>query len=130
MKEPQERFRTLEKFKAAFSGIVSAMRSEVNLRIQLVVFGIVVALGLWFQLDAMEWVAVLLVSGLVLSAEIMNTSIEKLCDVLHPNRDPGIGKVKDLSAGAVLVAALAAAAVGAIVFIPEVWQLIKTFWEK
>lgn len=130
MKEPREGFRATEKFKAAICGVVSAFRSEVNLRIQLVIFGIVVVIGFCFDLDAIEWVAILLVSGLVLCAEIMNTAMECLCDVLHPDQDPGIGKVKDLSAGAVLVAALAATAVGAIIFVPELWELMKTLWEK
>lgn len=130
MKEPQDDFHGLEKFKVAISGVVSAFRGELSLRIQLSVFAIVVVVGVFLGLNSGEWTAIVLVSGLVFSAEIMNTAIECLCDTLHPDRDPEIGRVKDIGAGAVLVAALAAAGVGAIVFLPKIWELTKTLLEK
>jgi diacylglycerol kinase len=80
---------------------------------------IVVALGWWFILSPTEWLAVTLTAGLVWSTEAMNTAIECLADRVCQEPDPLIGQVKDLAAGAVLLASLAALVVGAIIFLPR-----------
>jgi diacylglycerol kinase len=61
--------------------------------------------------------------GLVFGAETVNTSIEKLVDLVSPQKNELAGKAKDMAAGAVLICALFAAATGLIIFIPKVWNL-------
>ena len=71
------------------------------------------------NISLMEWCLVTLAMGLVLSLELLNTAGEKLVDILSPDHDPRYGMVKDILAGAVLIAALAAALVGSLVFLPR-----------
>lgn len=97
------------------------MLAENNFLIHLVAAAIVIVLGFKFQLSADHWLVILLCIGGVLSAEIFNTAIEKLCDHLHPAQHPNIGKVKDMAAAAVLVVAIVAAVVGGLVFYPYVF---------
>ena len=69
----------------------------------------------------------LLCIGSVLVVELLNTAIEKLCDVLQKNFHPGIKIVKDVVAGAVLVSALGSVCIGAMIFLPKIIHLIKSF---
>ena len=82
-----------------------------------------VAAGFVFGLAAWEWVAVLLCVGLVLSAECMNTALERLADRVSLDRHPLIQQAKDSASGAVLVLALTSAVVGCIVFVPRLREL-------
>lgn len=75
----------------------------------------------------MEWLIILLFFGLVIGLEALNTSIEKLADVVQPNSDKRIRIVKDLSAGAVLFSAICAMIAGTLIFLPKIIHLIKTF---
>ena len=86
---------------------------------------IVIVTGFFFQVSPGEWICLFLCIGVVLSAEAMNSAIEWLADTLHPEMDPGIRLAKDAAAGSVLVASLAAAIVGAIVFFPKLWELLS-----
>ena len=81
----------------------------------------VVALGLWQGLAPLEWAAVLICCGLVLGLELVNTAGEQLVDILSPDHDPRYGRVKDLLAGAVLLAALASVGGGLVIFWPRVF---------
>lgn len=91
---------------------------EHNLWIHLVVTVIVLFNGLWFKISRADWVIVLLCIGGVIAAELFNSAIEALADKVEPERDPVIRRVKDMSAGAVLVMAITAAVVGTLVFLP------------
>lgn len=62
---------------------------------------------------------VIICIGVVIAAEAMNTSIEKLCDHISPEKNENIGRVKDLASGAVLIVSVAAAVVGIIIFLPK-----------
>ena len=94
------------------------------MRIHFVATVLVVGLGLWLRLATWEWCAVIGTFALVWMAEIFNTAIEALVDLLSPERRPLAGKVKDLAAGAVLAAALGALAIGAFIFGPKLWALM------
>jgi diacylglycerol kinase (ATP) len=76
--------------------------------------------GLCFGIGAMEWCAVILAMALVWSAEALNTAIELLADALSPDPHPLVGRAKDVAAAGVLLAAMGAAAVGLIVFVPKI----------
>ena len=124
------RSRLRECFSDAWRGLVSVFRSEVNFRVHLAILFVIVLAGFFFRLDGGEWVAVLVVAALVVVAEVFNTALEYLADAVHPEADPGIGMAKDASAGAVLVAAVAASAVGAIVFLPKIWEFTAKLFER
>ena len=114
---PSDRLRS---FKYAIKGILKAFREGHNLWIQLAMAALVVALGFIFEISVTEWLAVVFAIGLVLSAEIMNTAIEGLVDFISPDFNRKAAFVKDVAAGAVLVAAVTAAIIGGIVFIPHI----------
>ena len=82
-----------------------------------------VFLGFGLGITRGEWVVVCLCIGLVISAELFNTAIERLVDLVSPQRHPLAGQVKDIAAGAVLVCALAAIAVGLIIFVPYLTRI-------
>ena len=105
-------------FKYAFQGLFALVKSERNFQIHLIALITVVCLGYYFDISRFEWIAILLISATVLSAEAINSSIEKLSDHLHPQKHNAIKKVKDIAAGAVLILALFAIIIGLIIFVP------------
>lgn len=70
----------------------------------------------FFGITRTEWIVIILCIGVVIAAELFNTAIEKLVDLVSPERHPIAGQVKDIAAGAVLVCAVAAAIIGIIIF--------------
>jgi diacylglycerol kinase len=111
--------REAESFACAFRGITALLKSEVHARIHLAATVVVIALGWWFVITAGEWIAVVLAIGLVWVAEALNTAIEYVADLAHPDEHPEVKKLKDLAAAAVLFASIAALVVGLIVFLPR-----------
>lgn len=93
--------------------------TQPNACIHAVVMVLVVVAGLWLEIGRLEWCAVILCIGGVLMAEAFNTAIEALADKVSPEHDPLIGRAKDVAAGAVLLFVFAAVAVGLIVFLPR-----------
>ncbi|GGK72885.1 diacylglycerol kinase family protein [Rufibacter glacialis] len=116
----------LNSFGYALKGISAAFRSEVNLRWHVISAGMVVAAGLYLSLTALEWVVICFAIGLVWMAELFNTALEVVVNLVSPNHHPLAGKAKDIAAGAVLVASLTAMVAGLFVFLPYLWAL----WEK
>ena len=110
-------------FGFAIKGIIIFFRSQQNARVQLLVSIVVLTMSWLLQLDFMEWCIVILCIGAVLGAEAFNTAIEHLCDTLHPGHSEGIGKVKDISAGAVLLISVIAVITGLIIFVPRLTNL-------
>ena len=113
----------LSSFKYAFEGIKSLWKSEANMRIHFVLLASVICLACFFAISRTEWILVVLSATLVLVSEALNTSIEKVCDFMEPNINPKIKTIKDVSAAAVLFAALGAFAVGCIIFLPKIIHL-------
>ena len=107
-------------FRYAFRGLGLAIRSEIHIRIHLVATLAVVGAGLYFDLSSAEWCSVSLAIGLVIASEILNTAIERLVDIVQPEHDVAAGQVKDIASAAALVAALAAAVVGVLIFGPHI----------
>jgi diacylglycerol kinase len=114
----------LKSFTFAFNGLKGLWKNEHNLRIHIVTAILVIGLGYYFQISIPEWIAVILLIGLVFAAEIFNSAIEHLADFVMPNLDSRIGKIKDLSAAAVLVAAMAAFIIGLIIFLPKLLEVV------
>ena len=111
----------LRSFVYAFRGLRACVGKEQNLGFHLIAALVVVGAGCWLGLTRMEWIAVVLSIGLVVAAELFNTAIEGLTDMVSPGFDPRAGRVKDIAAAAVLVCAMAAAVVGLIVFVPKLF---------
>ena len=114
--------REAESFACAFRGIASLLKSEVHARIHLIATVAVLALGWWFEITRGEWLTVILAIGLVWVAEALNTAIEYVADLAHPDEHPEVKKLKDLAAAAVLFASIIALVVGLIVFLPRIYN--------
>lgn len=108
-------------FRYAFNGIKWLIRHEHNAWIHCFAAVCAIVAGFIVELSAGEWIAVLFAIGSVLAAEAVNSSIEALADVVSPDYNPAIGRAKDMAAGAVLLLAIVAAAVGLIIFIPKLF---------
>jgi diacylglycerol kinase len=117
--------RVLKSFSFAFQGLKDCLLNEKNFRIQYVTALIILIAGIFFSLNSMEWVSILLCFALVLSFEIINSAIEKLCDLVCPSINPVIKKVKDMCAAAVLVSAIISFIIGCIIFIPKIKELFS-----
>lgn len=113
----------LRSFRYAWQGIRQCVGREQNLSFHLIVTMLVIGAGFAFGITPGEWTAICLCIGLVVSAELFNTAIERLVDLVSPQRHPLAGQVKDIAAGAVLVCALAAIAVGLIIFVPYLTRI-------
>ena len=105
----------------AFRGLWLLVTTEHSIISQLIISGVMCVLGFYFKLNSIEWMFQILAIGLVLAAESLNTAVEKLCDYLQPDFDKKIGFIKDLSAGAVTFAAIAAIIVGGIIYLPKLF---------
>jgi diacylglycerol kinase len=103
----------------ALQGVVFLLRSQPNARIHLLATVLVCTAGAYFHLSRTEWMGIVVAIVLVWSAEAFNTALEELANALHPEQHPGIGRAKDVAAAAVLIAAVGAAAIGMLVFIPH-----------
>lgn len=112
-------------FKHAFRGIGHALKYELNFKIQFVVAVMVIFMGCYFSITSTEWLIVTGTIVLVLSLELLNSTIEKTCNLISKEYHPRIKIIKDIAAGAVLLAALGASIIGAIIFLPKIIQLIK-----
>lgn len=110
----------LKSFYYAGVGIYSAFLSERNMKIHVSIMLLVILVGFYFQISILEWIICIILFGVVISAEIMNTAVETVVDLAMPEQHPKAKLAKDLSAGAVLVLAIVAAIIGLLIFIPKV----------
>ena len=106
-------------FLFALKGLAHTFRTQLNFRIHLLAVAIVTVCGLALHLPATEWAILALTSGAVLAAEAFNTAIEVLVDLVSPEYHKQAGIVKDVAAGAVLLAAIVAVIVGLLIFVPR-----------
>lgn len=102
----------LSRVRFAVNGIITGFRTQRNLRIQLIILLAVVVTGLVLQFTFNEWLAILGLSGLVLTTEMINTAIELIVDMVSPEWRKEAGAIKDIAAGAVLISSLFAALAG------------------
>jgi diacylglycerol kinase (ATP) len=113
--------RRLASFGHSVRGIGVALRGEFHMQMHAVATVMVIGLGLYYQLARLEWALVALAVAGVWAAELFNTALEALTDLVSPGFHPLAGKAKDIAAGAVLLAALGAVAVGVLVFGPKMF---------
>ena len=111
----------IESFRFAFAGLWYALRTQRNTRIHLIIAAGAVALGVWLGLSFTQWAVLTLTIGSVLVSEMLNTVGETLVDMISPDYHPLAKIVKDVTAGAVLLAAIVAVIVGLLVLGPPLW---------
>lgn len=113
----------LKSFVYAFAGIARIFKEEHNFRIHALAALLVISMGIYFPISTNEWFWIITCIAAVLASEMFNTAIEKLADCIDPNHNPTIGKIKDVSAGAVLVISFGCACIGIIIFWPHILSL-------
>ncbi|HEX2923618.1 MAG TPA: diacylglycerol kinase family protein [Chloroflexota bacterium] len=111
-------------FANAFHGLSYALRYERNPQIHLAMALATVAVGLWLGLAPFEWAILVLTISAVLATELLNSALETLADATSPEYHPLVGIAKDVAAGAVLVIAIGAVAVGLLLFLPKLIAIL------
>ena len=107
----------IKSFFYAFQGIYTGFKEELNFKIHTLGAILIISTGYYLQFTKTEWIAVILCIGIVTSAELFNTAIENLCNMVEPNQNPVIKKIKDMSAGAVLILATSASIIGLLIIL-------------
>ena len=113
----------LKSFGYAWEGMVCFFRDEPNARIHLAATVLVLVLSVTLEMHKWEAIAVVFSIAFVWIAEMINTAIEKIMDFISMEEHPQIKRIKDIAAGAVLIASIAAAIVGGFIFIPKLIAL-------
>lgn len=108
-------------FVYAAKGAFILLRTESSIQLQFMLAVVVTIAGIYYEITRVEWMIQTLAIGLVMGIEGLNTAIEKLSDFVQPKHDPMIGLIKDISAGAVMIAAVAASILGLIIYLPKIF---------
>jgi diacylglycerol kinase (ATP) len=103
----------------ALKGAIKLITTEHSVMVQFSLGIALIIAGFYFNITATEWMFQILAIGLVLSIEGLNTAVEKVADFIHPDYSQRIGFIKDIAAGAVFFAALAAITIGLIIYLPK-----------
>jgi len=117
----------LRSFVFAFRGLIYGLRTERNLKVHGLATIVVVLAGFYFHLSSFEWLIIILCIGLIFSAELINSSIENIANVLKLKFKLGYDdttNMRNLAAAAVLVLAIASFIVGLIIFVPKLTALL------
>ncbi len=114
--------RFLSSFGFAWAGVRRAFVQQPNFRIELLLGALALALAVWLRAPLAP---ILIVIGLVLALELVNSAVEAIVDLVSPAPHELAGAAKDLSAAAVLLASVAALAVGLVVLGPPLWQRLS-----
>lgn len=122
MKNPKDGFikGRIRSIRFAVRGMFLLMKTEDSIKVQLFVAALVTGAGFYFDISSVEWMFQIVVIGLVLVAESLNTAIEKMSDFVHPNYHEKIGFIKDISAGASSFAAVISLIVAGFIYIPKI----------
>ncbi len=116
--------RLVRSFGFAGRGIGYAVRTQMNVRIDLAITALAIGAGLWLQLGPIEWAILIVMISVVLSAELFNTALEATLDRVSVEEHPLAKIGKDVAAGAVLVCAIGAVIVGLLILGPRLLALI------
>ncbi len=107
----------------AVKGAYKLVTTEHSVMVQFSIMILMIFAGFYFGISREEWMLQILAFGLVLAIEGLNTAVEKVADFIHPEFHERIGFIKDIAAGAVLFAAFSAIAVGALIYVPKIFNL-------
>lgn len=112
----------LKAFQYAFAGIGHFLLNDRNGHIHILISVVVITAGWFFGITMPEWCIVILCMGLVISLEMANHALEKLCDAVHEAPHPLIKIAKDVAAGAVLWSAMISVVIGILIFLPKIFS--------
>ena len=115
----------LKSFAYAFNGLKILIKEEHNARIHLFLTFLVILMGIIFKINHYEWIIIIFAIGLVFALETVNSAIENMADFVCNQQNEKIKKIKDLSAAAVLITAIAAGLIGIIIFLPKIIVWVK-----
>ena len=119
MNPKQECKKLINSFKYAIEGFISSFKTERNMKIHVLAMILVIALGFYLKINLIEWCILTIIIALVITAELFNTAIETVVDMICPEKNPKAKLAKDISAAAVLALAIGAIIIGTIIFIPK-----------
>jgi diacylglycerol kinase len=111
----------------ALKGLAEGIKTQLNMKVHIIVALITLLTAYFLNIEPHEWKWLIVSIGLVISIELINTAIEYMVNFISPKHHPIAGKIKDLSAAGVLVAALTALSIGLIIFIPRIMFLFKYY---
>ena len=114
----------IKSFANAFAGMAYFFANDRNGKIHLVFSAIVIIASIVLHISAIEWMIILLCIALVIGLEMLNSALEKLCDLVEPSYHPTIKVIKDVSAAAVVLAAIISVVIGVIIFLPKIMLLL------
>lgn len=123
MNNTKEKFsfkKRMKSFRFAFNGLKWFLQGEHNAWIHCVATLMVIGFAVYYKISRVEWIAICIVVAMVFCSEILNTTIEKLCDIVSPQKSESIKHIKDMSAAAVLICTIAACIIGIIIFLPKI----------
>ena len=112
-------------FKYAIQGFISSFKTERNMKIHIFIMCLVILAGWWLKISKTEWIICIILFGIVISSEIVNTAIETVVNMITTYKNPEAKLAKDLSAASVLVIAIVSAIIGLIIFLPKILQVWK-----
>lgn len=111
-------------FKYAFDGLIASFHTERNLIIHSCIMILIIVCGFLFQISIPEWIVCVILFGLVIGAELMNTALEITVDICSPEIQPKAKLAKDTAASAVLVLAFASCIIGLLIFVPRIYVVL------
>lgn len=117
--------RLIKSFKYAFKGIIYTFKNEQNIIVHTIIMILVIIFGIIFKINKYEWLICIILFGLVISAELINTAIEATVDLKCKEINPLAKIAKDTSSGSVLLLAITSVIVGCIIFIPKIISYIN-----
>lgn len=115
----------LYSFKYAIEGIKSSIETERNMKIHITIAILVIIFGLILKISKIEWFICIILISAVISAELFNTVLEVIVDMIMPEKNDNAKRAKDIAAGAVLVMAIGSAIIGLMIFVPKLVELFK-----
>jgi len=115
----------LRSFKAAFRGLFLVIRYERNAGFHFLAVVSVTLAGFIFKINSTHWIILLLLFAIVISAEMLNSAIEKLADIAEPDFNNKVKDLKDIAAGAVLWTSIVSVIIGIIIFVPYILKIFK-----
>ena len=114
-----------ESFNHATDGLDYAINHERNLKIEIFIGILVCIAGFIFKISLLEWLVIVLVIAMVISLELVNTSIERAVDLVTKEYKDLAKVAKDVAAGAVLIMSMFSVVVGIIIFLPKIIEFVN-----
>jgi len=117
--------RLLKSFAYSIKGLTRVIREEQNLKIQLIAGAAALLLAWLLAIKTWEWAVLIIMITLVFLAEVINSAIERVTDVLRPRINDYVKEIKDIMAAAVMITALASIIVGILIFLPHIMGILQ-----